>query len=769
MPKPVNLPRMEQHPLTLRFRSDDLEQAFLANYTRQSLRQVRYGILLGLLLYGVVFAFSDLLTPTDAVPAIWGVRAVVCLIGFGVWAATYRPGFRRVMQPVMSALLLLAGAGLLIMLVLDPSGTAYVDGPVLIILPAYVLVRLRFVWATLAGWGITVGFLVVGAVFEGMSTAALTGSLLFFSAANLIGMFAGYELERYARRDFLQVRALNEQRRAREQLLDLRARLFADVAHEFRTPLTLILGPLDDLLEGPAADRVVSAPRARLATMRRHARRLLRLIGQLLDFARIEAGALELERASYDPDRLFRGIAASFRALAEARGIDLRYTFDGEQAALLLDRDKAEKVATNLISNALKFCDEGETVRVTVRVRSSDNRSSDDAAEPGRLVLEVRDSGQGIPEADLPHIFERFRRAGSGDTVGTGIGLALTRELVRMHGGTIEATSEVGFGSTFTVTLPVDAAPEMPASASQGSAATTRGTTASAVSFDDAAFLDDLLADDALTGEATDDAAPTDDEATTVLLVEDHDDVRAYAREVLGDTYRFLEARDGAEGLALARQEVPDLVVSDVMMPGLDGFALCQALKTDPVLDHVPVILLTARASAESKVDGLERGADAYLTKPFNARELQAHVENLLQSRRLLRRRFSLGPAVDPTRAATGDAAPMPSAEEVFVEAARTAVEARLSDQAFDVGAFADALGMSRRQLQRKLRAITGETPNAFVRQVRLHHAVELLRHRRYETVAEVAYAVGFSSASYFSRCFRDAYGTAPTDFAEEA
>ncbi|MEM9996791.1 MAG: ATP-binding protein, partial [Bacteroidota bacterium] len=438
-------------------------------------------------------------------------------------------------------------------------------------------------------------------------------------------------------------------------------------------------------------------------------------------------------------------------------------TFDGEQAALLLDRDKAEKVATNLISNALKFCDAGGTVRVTVRVRSSD-----DAAEPGRLVLEVRDSGQGIPEADLPHIFERFRRAGSGDTVGTGIGLALTRELVRMHGGTIEATSEVGFGSTFTVTLPVDAAPEMPASASQGSAATTRGTTASAVSFDDAAFLDDLLADDALTGEATDDAAHTDDEATTVLLVEDHDDVRAYAREVLGDTYRFLEASDGAEGLALARQEVPDLVVSDVMMPGMDGFALCQALKTDPVLDHVPVILLTARASAESKVDGLERGADAYLTKPFNARELQAHVENLLQSRRLLRRRFSLDATLE-TRPATDSPDPMPSAEEVFVEAARTAVEARLSDEAFDVGAFADALGMSRRQLQRKLRAVTGETPNAFVRQVRLHHAVELLRHRRYETVAEVAYAVGFSSASYFSRCFSDAYGTAPTDFAEEA
>ena len=379
----------------------------------------------------------------------------------------------------------------------------------------------------------------------------------------------------------------------------------------------------------------------------------------------------------------------------------------------------------------------------------------------------MKDTGRGIPADDLPHVFERFRQARPGEAGGTGIGLALTRELVLLHGGSVGAESEEGFGSTFTVTLPAQAAPP--------------GLDGAADDPEDAGLLatpdvrSPAPSDVSIRANGDQDAAPSEAEGEdepdgreTVLVVEDHADVRAYVRDSLGSDYHVIEAADGAEGLDVARRAVPDLVISDVMMPELDGYGFCRALKADPVLDHVPVILLTAKASEESKLEGLETGADDYLAKPFSARELQARVRNLLETRHRLRRRFSRNVLLRPDGRPelSDDEEEAPSADDLFIERAREAVEAHLDDAHFDVDAFAEAMGMSRRQLQRKLRAVAGEAPSAFVRLIRLRHAAALLRQRRYDTVAEVAYAVGFASPAYFTRCFRDAFDAAPTEYA---
>ena len=765
-----------QHPVTLRFYSDTLEQAFLQDYTHRSLRQVRYGLLLGILLYGLVFGAVDVLNEVDRMLAIWSVRLVVCLVGLGVLGFSYTVAFRRAMQPVLGFALLMAGWGLFVMLALDTSGEDYYDGPVLVILPTYVLLRLRFIHATVVGWLITAAFVVVALFVKDTPMGAFVSSLIFFSSANLIGMFAGYQLERYARRDYLQALAIDEKRRENARLLDVRSRLFADLSHEFRTPLTLILGPLDTLLETePDADPLPVA-RERLAMMRQSARRLLRLIGELLDLAKLEAGSLRLDVRPVRAATFLRGIVATFAGLAERQGIDLRFEAEGfgetdpalvpGQAAqgqalwLLLDRDKLDKVLVNLVSNAIKFTPRGGTVRV---------RAHYVAEEPDRrLVVEVKDTGRGIPADALPYVFERFRQARHSEAGGTGIGLALTKELVLLHGGDVRAASEEGFGSTFTVTLPAKTAPTDGPDRLTDGAEEAKESASSAAAF--------LPASEAVTHDfflpITDketgaDEATEHDPRETVLVVEDDAGVRAYVCDCLGDAYRALEAGDGAEGLEIARREVPDLVLSDVMMPRLDGYGLCRALKSDAVTGHIPVVLLTAKASEESKIEGLETGADDYLAKPFSARELQVRVKNLLDTRRLLRRRFSRDVLLRPEpTSGPSETNGAPTADDLFIERAREAVEAHLDDVHFDVDAFAEAMGMSRRQLQRKLRAVADESPSAFVRIIRLRQAATLLKQQRYETVAEVAYAVGFSSPSYFTRCFRDAFDAAPTEYA---
>jgi signal transduction histidine kinase/CheY-like chemotaxis protein/AraC-like DNA-binding protein len=532
------------------------------------------------------------------------------------------------------------------------------------------------------------------------------------------------------------------------ELDEAKSRLFANLSHEFRTPLTLILGPLRGLLDGRYGALGTEA-HAQGALMQRNGQRLLRLINQILDLAKLQAGALALDRRPHDLVAIARDATLAFAPLAERRAVTLRFAARVEALVLPFDDGQLEKVLLNLLSNALKFTESGGSVDVEVR------------ADGSGAELRVRDTGVGIAPDELPRIFDRFHQVDASATrrhEGTGIGLALARELVELHGGTIGVESAPGAGSSFVVRLPGPVAIMAVGDAAGGSFAAA-----------DLADAGAGTADRAAAKGAGPEAVAADEDRTTVLVVDDNADVRAYVRSVLAASYRVVEADDGPSGLAAAREALPDVIVADVMMPELDGLGLARALRDDAMTDAIPVVLLTARAAPEDQVAGMRAGADAYLVKPFDPAVLEATVAGLLAQRQRLRARFAAAgddAAAPAAGAVAGEApvaggpaaAPEPSA---LVTRLRAIVAARLDDEGLTPEALAEAAGVSYHQLYRALRAERGESPSRFVRGVRCECADALLR-RGAGSVTEVAYAVGFQSLSYFSRAFRERFGVAP-------
>ncbi|WP_245808607.1 ATP-binding protein [Deinococcus hopiensis] len=431
-----------------------------------------------------------------------------------------------------------------------------------------------------------------------------------------LGLFAGQVATGLA-----SANAYEEERRRAEALAELdraKTTFFSNVSHEFRTPLTLMLGPLEELLSRPGA--LAPDQRREVEVTHRNAQRLLKLVNTMLDFTRIEAGRAEATFEPTDLTAFTADLASAFRSLVEGAGLRLRVDCGPLGEPAYVDRTLWEKVVLNLLSNAFKFTFHGE-IHVTLR------------REGGRAVLSVADTGTGIPEAELPRVFERFHRvegARGRSFEGTGIGLALVRELVGLHGGLIGVTSAVGEGTTFTVELPLGHA-HLPAERVSDAARAPGGISRTSVAF---------LEEAAVWGEE----APGLPEASTmggaqarILLADDNADLRDYVRRLLGDAYDVQAVPDGAQALEAARGWAPDLVLSDVMMPNLDGFGLLAALREDPALRHVPVILLSARAGEEARLGGLEAGADDYLVKPFSARELRSRVTTHLELARLRR------------------------------------------------------------------------------------------------------------------------------------
>lgn len=529
----------------------------------------------------------------------------------------------------------------------------------------------------------------------------------------------------------------------------LKTRFFTNVSHEFRTPLTLTIGPLEDL----QADAPSLPGRARTLVdlALRNSRRLLRLINQLLDVARLEAGEMRLDAHPLDLGEAVRALTLSFAPLAERHRITLETETPETAVWAQADPEKLEHIVINLLSNAFKFTPAGGRIRVDVTERG------------GQAEVSVRDSGPGIAEADLARVFDRFYQTDEAAPGGSGIGLSLARDFAELHGGTLSAESTIGFGALFTLRVPLAARTDVP---------TAGAPTARDLSGDGEATRIPTLAspeDDAL-GED----APGDDRMM-VLIADDNADIRAYVRGHLAARYRILEAPDGATALALARTHLPDLIVSDVMMPQLDGVSLVRALRADRETDFLPVVLLTAKADEADQVEGLAAGADAYVVKPFNVHTLQARIDGLIASHQRLRGRLAetlakaerpgeARPATDqpvaiqPTRAA--------QAETEIVTRVRQAIEARLGDENLTVEDVAAALGMSRSTLHRRLRDAADQTPTALLRSIRLTHAAALLRAAS-GTVGEVAYAVGFKSVSHFSHAFRARYGVSPSAYGE--
>ncbi len=422
-----------------------------------------------------------------------------------------------------------------------------------------------------------------------------------------------YELNRQRLKHDLQIEHVQAEKL--HELDRLKSRFFANISHEFRTPLTLILGPIENLRQRFTDDDA----KKELGMMQRNGQRLLRLINQLLDLSRLEAGKLKLETRPGDLLAFLKGVVFSFESLAKQRRIDLQFQSSESLPPGYFDADKLEKVLVNLLSNAFKFTAEGGKISVQLSVISKQS-SRDQLLTDYCLLITVRDTGSGIPADYLPRIFDRFYTTGEGyakEHQGSGIGLALTKELVELHHGEIAVTSDVGKGTAFTVRLPL-----VPASSdrlsvtsdqlSVSSDTASRNWQGASEQNAETPFIqqsNDLIIQEQ--GSSIEHLAPSH-EQPALLLVEDNADMRAYIRNHMDETYRVFEAEDGMDGFTTATDLIPDLIISDVMMPKMDGYQLCEKLKSDERTSHIPVILLTAKSSGESKVEGLELGADDY-------------------------------------------------------------------------------------------------------------------------------------------------------------
>ena len=537
-----------------------------------------------------------------------------------------------------------------------------------------------------------------------------------------------------------------EQAALLRELDEAKSRFFANVSHEFRTPLTLTIGPLEDLQR---SDNGLIDPKAKPQIDRalRNAYRVLDLINEILDVAKLESGRLTLQAWEQDLGPFVQELTQAFVPLAERKQINFTIDLLDQPALVYYDSDQLEKVFANLLSNAFKFTPQGGAVKVSMMLK-------DHQGTPSVLVA-VRDNGSGISADELPYVFDRFHQVDESSArlqPGTGIGLALAKQLVELHAGEIQVESEVGFGSTFLVML------------KQGKDHLEKVHIAEPQEIDPSFNSSTKQRAERLleSVEAIEDVPLEQNEAadlTTVLVIEDNAEVRAYISKHLSNRFRVINASNGKEGLERVRESLPDLVVSDVMMPEMDGYALCEALKNDPETAFVPVILLTARATTEDKVEGLKGGADDYLTKPFDIEELNARVDNLITSRRQL---LSLADKAKPSLHANN--VEVSSADEAFLEQVHTCIEAHIGDESFSVEMLASEVGMDRSSLYRRMQSLLGQSPNDVIWTLRLERAAQLLEARA-GTISEIAYSVGFKSVAHFSRRFQKKYGVSPSKY----
>lgn len=530
--------------------------------------------------------------------------------------------------------------------------------------------------------------------------------------------------------------------RKSEEVHRAKTEFFTNVSHEFRTPLTLILGPLQSILHRGTDE--ISSPEVKqqLHLVEHNARRLLRLVNQLLDLSKYETGHLRLQVAEGNLVKFVHEIFLSFTPVAAEKSIDYRFTAEADALRAWYDRDQLEKVFFNLLSNAFKFTAKGEKISLRVAPTQRDGHSF--------IRIAIQDTGAGIPRSQLDKIFERFYQGTNAFArgAGTGIGLSLAKSIVGLHHGRLDVESEPGVGTTFCVCLPTQRS-----------------------HFADDEIIADFRDSEAREYYTTDEAKAGNEHtagvaillanhpAPTVLVVEDNADVRAYVCRHLRGRYHVLEAADGQAGWEVATQKMPDLIISDVMMPVLDGITLCRKVKSNPATAHVPVLLLTARTATVHQKEGLSSGADDYVVKPFNAELLKIKVDNFLASRHRLRN--LLGKEFDLPQLGID----VGSADDDFLKKLMQVVSDNLSDPRMSVEELAHQIGYSRSQVHRKLKTLTGETVSEFVKGIRLKAAAEILRQSR-TAISEVGDQVGFSSAAYFAKCFKEHFGLTPTQYA---
>lgn len=518
-----------------------------------------------------------------------------------------------------------------------------------------------------------------------------------------------------------------------ERMTQTQLQFFTNVSHELRTPLTLIAGPTDQLLED---DTVQGAHRMMLEMVRRNTRILIQLVGEILDFRKVQNNKAHLHLNRFALQRELATWANDFRAVAARRKITIDVDASGvrQDAVIIADRDKLEHIYFNLMSNALKYTLEGG--RITTAL-SYDGK---------QYVLSVSDTGKGIEEEALPHLFDRFFQA-RGAVGGTGIGLSLVKAYVDLHHGDIRVESNEGEGTRFFISLPAAQPGYDPAKDREARPVAERELV------DDSYVPEDINAKEA--ADRITNAEDFDADRPLVLIIDDNNGMRAYLRSILKDRYNVSEAADGRQGLEKARREVPKLIVCDVMMPVMDGLEFTRQLKEDIATSHIPVVLLTARSLPEQREKGYETGADSYLTKPFSGQVLLSRIDNLLRSRTLLRSLFS------GDKAEAAEEERLCSQDKTFVTRLREIIQQHLADSDFSVERLGEEIGLSRVQLYRKVKVLTGKTPVELLRKARLMKARTMVTTTD-RSIAEIAYATGFTSPSYFNKCFKDEFGVSP-------
>lgn len=519
-------------------------------------------------------------------------------------------------------------------------------------------------------------------------------------------------------------RTILMKRRIEEDANKAKLQFFTNISHELRTPLTLIADPVNYIIHD---DNLNSQQRSMLQIVQRNVLVLTQLVSEILDFRKVQNGKMELRLSDFNLSESMKQWIMLFSASAQKKHIAI--SIDAPDTIMLrADQDKIERICYNLLSNALKYTSEGGEITLTAK------------EEDGRVMISVADNGCGISSDELPYIFDRFYQAKNAGR-GTGIGLAIVKAFTELHHGEVSATSVEGKGSTFTIHIPVRQKGEVTNQPTEKIEQLVEPSSAQEVP-NQARHIDELI-------------QPYQTDKPEVLIIDDNIDIRTYLRSVLSEKYNVSEAADGKVGLELARKIVPDIVLSDIMMPVMDGLAFCQQLKTDKAISHIPVILLTARSLDEQRAEGYEHGADAYLSKPFSLRLLFSRIDNLIQSRKKLSKLFSNSDENDAFEKLSNET------DKTFAAQLRRIIQDNLSDNEFNVERIGDEIGLSRVQLYRKVKALTGYSPVEMLRKARLTRARHLLRTTE-KTVSEVAYAVGFSTPSYFSKCYKDEFGESP-------
>jgi len=519
-------------------------------------------------------------------------------------------------------------------------------------------------------------------------------------------------------------RTILMKRRIEEDANKAKLQFFTNISHELRTPLTLIADPVNYIIHD---DNLNSQQRSMLQIVQRNVLVLTQLVSEILDFRKVQNGKMELRLSDFNLAESMKQWIMLFSASAQKKHITI--SMDAPDTIMLrADQDKIERICYNLLSNALKYTSEGGEISLMAK------------EEGGRVMISVADNGCGISSDELPYIFDRFYQAKNAGR-GTGIGLAIVKAFTELHHGEVSATSIEGKGSTFTIHIPVRQKGEVTNQSTEKIEPLVEPSSAEEVP-NQARHIDELI-------------QPYQTDKPEVLIIDDNIDIRTYLRSVLSEKYNVSEAADGKAGLELARKIVPDIVLSDIMMPVMDGLAFCQQLKTDKAISHIPVILLTARSLDEQRAEGYEHGADAYLSKPFSLRLLLSRIDNLIESRKKLNQTWSKGVEDDEIGNISNEI------DKSFLKQLRKIIQENLANSDLSVEQIGDEIGLSRVQLYRKVKALTGYSPVEIVRKARLTRARHLLQTTE-RTVSEVAYAVGFSTPSYFSKCYKDEFGENP-------